>query len=352
MGTFPDSKRPNSQTDLMPERPTIIDVARQSGVSKSTVSRVLQGDAFVSKQSQLAVQQAIKHLGYEQNAVARSLRTERTWLVMLTVPDITNPFWASVSRGVQDCMEMAGYSVVLANSDWDVEREQNFLKTARRNRFDALLINPTVVTNHELLGTGVPSVILGMRSDIKDFDNVGSDTSGGTQLALSHLFELGHRRIGFIRGQHKSGRGLARQQAYEDFLQRHSLPYEASLVVEAPYELERGYQAAGRLLNQALPPSAIFAANDLLAIGAMHAAHERGLALPNDLSIIGMDDIPAAAMTFPGLTSVAKPPYEIGRQAATFLLERIEGSAPTKPRCVFMPCRLVVRGSTAKPKDG
>ncbi len=335
----------------MKQRPTIIDVARQSGVSKSTVSRVLQGDALVSKQSQTAVQQAIKHLGYEHNAVASSLRTERTWLVMLTLPDITNPFWATVSRGVQDRMEMAGYSVVLANSDWDLAREQNFLKTARRNRFDALLINPTVVTHHELYATGVPTVILGMRSDISGFDNVGSDTYGGTQLLLSHLYELGHRRIGFIRGQHKSGRGLARQQAYQDFLQQHNLPYETNLVVEAPYELERGYQAAGILLDQNLPPSAIFAANDLLAIGAMHAAHERGLTIPSDLSIIGMDDIDAAAMTLPGLTTIAKPKYEIGRQAASFLLERLDGSAQAEPRRVFMPCRLVIRGSTARPTE-
>ena len=333
----------------MSERPTIIDVARQAGVSKSTVSRVLQGDGPVSRQSQDAVWQAVAHLGYEQNTVASSLRTDRTWLVMLITPELTNPFWAAVARGVQDTIEAAGYSVVIANSEWDAGRERRFLKTARRNRFDALLINPTIVTNAELLATGVPTVLLGMRSDLQGFDNVGSDTYGGVQLALNHLYALGHRRIGFIRGQHKSGRGLARQQAYQDFLQQQSLPHDPELVVEAPYELERGYQAAGLLLGRSMPPTAIFAANDLLAIGAMHAAHERGFAIPSQLSIIGMDDIEAAAMTLPGLTTIAKPKAEIGRQAVTLLLERLAGHTPSQPRRVFLPCHLVVRGSTASP---
>jgi DNA-binding LacI/PurR family transcriptional regulator len=332
----------------MTQRPTIIDVAHQAGVSKSTVSRVLQGDALVSSRSQQAVRQAIAQLGYEHNAVASSLRTDRTWLVMLATPDITNPFWAMVARGAQDALETAGYSVVLANSDWDAERERLFLSTARRNRFDAILINPTAVSSQELLTTSAPAVILGMRSDLREFDSVGSDSYGGVQQALYHLYQLGHRRIGFIRGQHKSGRGLARQQAYQDFLHQHGLMIDPDLTVEAPYELEHGYQAACTLLHKAARPTAIFAANDILAIGAMHAAHELGLRLPGDLSIVGMDDIPAATMTLPGLTTVAKAKYETGQQAAAFLLERIAGST-APPRQVMLPCRLVVRGSTASP---
>lgn len=330
----------------MAQRPTIIDVARQAGVSKSTVSRVLQGDLLVSKRSQSAVRQAIADLGYEQNAVASSLRTERTWMVMLATPDITNPFWATVARGVQDRLEGAGYSVVFANSDWDGERERQFLATARRNRFDAILINPTEVSEAELLASGTSIIILGMRNDLHSFDTVGSDSYGGAQLALAHLYELDHRRIGFVHGQHKRGRGQSRQQAYQDFLQQHGLIYDPTLVVEVPYELERGYQAAQKLLELPNRPTAIFAANDILAIGAMHAAHEAGLALPHDLSIIGIDDIPAAAMTLPGLTTVAKPKYEIGRQAADFLLERLSATPPITARRCFLPCRLIVRGST------
>lgn len=333
----------------MAQRPTIIDVARHAGVSKSTVSRVLQGDAPVSQQSETRVWQAIAALGYEQNAVASSLRTDRTWMVMLVTPDITNPFWSAVARGVQDRLEAAGYSVVLANSDWDVARERQFLSTARRNRFDAVAINPTVVTSADLLATGVPTVLLGMRNDLHEFDNVGSDTYGGVQLALQHLYDLGHRRIGFIRGQHKSGRGLSRQQSYQDFLTRHRLRLDPTLIIEAPYELEAGYGATRQLLARKARPTAIFAANDLLAIGAMHAAHEAGLALPTDLSIIGMDDIAAAAMTLPGLNTIAKPKYEIGRQAAAFLLERLDQSTDAPARRLFMPCRLIIRGSTAAP---
>ena len=197
----------------MSQRPTIIDVARQAGVSKSTVSRVLQGDALVSLRSQNAVREAILQLGYEQNAVASSLRTERTWMVMLATPDITNPFWSTVARGAQDHLEAAGYSVVFANS--------------------------------------MPTVVLGMRNDLQHFDTVGSDSFGGVMLALDHLYALGHRRIGFIRGQHKSGRGQSRHQAYQTFLQQKGLLYDPALVAEVPYELERGYQAACRLLENA-----------------------------------------------------------------------------------------------------
>ncbi|MCS7038478.1 MAG: LacI family DNA-binding transcriptional regulator, partial [Anaerolineae bacterium] len=220
----------------MPDRPTILDVARLAGVSKSTVSRVLQGkDTPVSEKARAKVQQAIAALGYEHNAVASSLRTDRTCMMMLIIPDITNPFWPEVARGLQDTVEQAGYSVVFANSDWDPLREMDFLRMARRNRFDAIAINPTRVTNDELRTSGIPTVILGLRDDFPDFDMVGSDTHQGTLAALEHLYALGHRRIGVIHGL--SQRRLvssARRKGHEAFLRRTGLPFDPSLVVEVP----------------------------------------------------------------------------------------------------------------------
>jgi DNA-binding LacI/PurR family transcriptional regulator len=272
-------------------------------------------------------------------------------MIMLVTPDITNPFWAEIARGLQDTIELDGYSVVLANSDWDAAREQRFLSTARRNRFDAIAINPAGVSERELQNHGTPIVILGLRDDFSGLDMVGSDSYSGTRQALDYLYELGHRRIAFIRGKHRSGRGHARHRAYNDFLHHYGLPFDPSLVVEAPFDLAGGQSAAQTLLQRHDHPTAIFAANDVLAIGAMQTARQLGIEIPAALSVVGMDDIYAASTTIPPLTTAAKAKYEIGAWAARFLLDRINSTAPIAPRRQVIPCRLVVRGSTAPPRS-
>ncbi len=331
----------------MAQKPTIIEVAHAAGVSKSTVSRVLLGGAQVKETTRALVLHTIEQLGYERNDLASSLRTARTRLVMLATPDITNPFWPDVARGLQDTIEGDGYSMVLANSDWDGVREQRFLSTARRSRFDAIAINPAVVSERVLLAHGTPVVVLGIRDDFSSLDMVGSDSYGGTLQALEHLHALGHRRIAFIRGEHRSGRGQARQGAYNDFLQRVGLPFDPSLVVSAPFDLDGGQRAAYTLLQPVDRPTAIFAANDVLALGAMQTARQLGILIPNGLSIVGMDDIYAAATASPALTTVAKAKRVIGVWAARLLLDRIHATAPVAPRRQVVPCQLMVRGSTA-----
>lgn len=334
----------------MATRPTIIDVAKQAGVSKSTVSRVLQGDGvLVSPEAKDRVWQAVKALGYERNAVARSLRTDRTFMMMFVTPDITNPFWPEVARGVQDTVEPLGYSVVLANSDWDPAREAKFLRTVRLNRFDALIINPTAVSNDELAAQRIPTVILGLIAGYPDVDVVGSDSFGGTLQALNYLFELGHRRIGFIWGQNRPGQAETRLNAYLAFLQQHGLAHDERLMLETTFDAPSGHKAARRLLEAPHRPTAIFAANDVLAIAALQAAREAGLDVPRELSIIGMDDIYPAAMTTPPLTTMAKAKYQIGQRAAQFVLDRLENADLGSGRREAVPCRLVVRASTAPP---
>lgn len=335
----------------MPNRPTIIDVARHAGVSKSTVSRVLQGSsAAVKDETRQTVMDAIDAIGYEHNAIASSLRTDRTNMILLAIPDITNPFWPEVARGLQDAVEGAGYSVVFANSDWDPQREDAFLRMARRNRFDALAINPTGVSVKTLLASRMPTVIIGLRNDYPGFDMVGSDSYGGTLQALEHLYDLGHRRIGLIQGRQDRERGFARYNGYVEFSQNHGLNLDPALIVVRPFDLVGGRQAAQALLALEHPPTAIFAANDILAIGAMQAAHEAGLHIPRDLSIIGMDDIYSAATTMPALTTLAKAKYEIGRQAANFLLDRLDNRVPVAPRRQVISCQLIERGSTGPPR--
>ena len=185
----------------MQKNPTILDVARVAGVSKSTVSRVLQGgDVSVADGTRQQVQLAIESLGYAQNAVARGLRTSRTQMVMLLIPNIDNPFWPGVARGLQDAMNEAGYGVVFANSDWSHEQEQSLMAMVRRNRFDAIAVNPAHISPTELSSLAIPIVILGLRQQYAAFDMAGSDSYQGTRLALSYLYDLGHRRIGLIWG--------------------------------------------------------------------------------------------------------------------------------------------------------
>ena len=330
----------------MKRRPTIIDVAKQAGVSKTTVSRVVGQEAGkVREETRQRVLDAIEDMGYMHNAVASSLRTDRTNIIMLAIPDITNPFWPALARGVQDKMEAEGYAVVFANSDWDDHREKMFLEMARRNRFDAILINPVRVNNDDLLDTHIPTVLIGSHTDFPDFDSVGSDSYGAMQIALIHLYDLGHRRIGLIRGRQVRPRHT-RLRGYQDFLTSKGLPLDDSLIVQAPFDEEGGRKAFKQLLALPERPTAVLAANDILAIGALQAAHEANIAVPDELSIIGIDDIYAAATTTPPLTTIAKPKYEIGQQAAAYLLDHLQERPCSQPRRTLFACTLQERHST------
>lgn len=333
----------------MPRRPTIIDVARLANVSKATVARVVNGYHGVRDETRQRVLDAIDQLGYEHNAVAGSLRNNRTMTVALCIPDITNPFWPEIARGVQDTLEQHRYAVVTVNSDWSITRERNYLRLVRRHRFDGAIINPTGVSNDELVALDVPVVVLGSAENYPDCDAVGSNTESGAQAALDYLYDLGHRRIGLIAGQSARRTFHTRQHMFIEFHARKHLPLDKTLIIESAFSDQAGYNAMCELLGRDNPPTAVFAANDILAIGALKAAQALDWRVPEDISIVGMDDIYAAAITSPALTTVSKPKYEIGVQAAQFLLERMTQDDTPEPRQRKLPCALTVRGSAAAP---
>ncbi len=309
----------------MKARPTIIDVAQLAGVSKTTVSRVVNGD--IRKVSQATIDKvkwAIEHLGYEQNTVASSLRTDKTNIVMLSIPDINNPFWPEVARGIQDFMELQGYVVVFANNDWDPQREIKFLRMARRGRFDGILINPIQVPEKELLSARIPTVIIGNRDGYTNLDNVSSDSYSAVQTAMEHLTGLGHGRIGFLSGISHVSTARSRLSAYRDFLNENNLEKEAELIAYVLYSHEGGMSGMAQLLDLPNPPTAVLASNDVIALGAMHLARERGCRIPDDISIMGIDGIYAASTTLPPLTTIEKQKYELGNQAARLLISRIK----------------------------
>lgn len=330
-------------------RPTIIDVARLADVSKTTVGRVISGEGdLVKEETRQRVLDAIAELGYERNVIASSMRTDQTFMVALSIPDIMNPFWPEVARGVQDACEAQGYTVALLNSDWDARRENSHLQTVRRNRFDGIILNPITISNKALKAFGTPVVLLGSGDTYPDFDSVGSDSEAAVNAALDHLYALGHRRIGLIVGISQRKRKDIRHACYVDFSQRRGLPLEPELIARCAYSQQGGGEAVRALLALPQPPTAICAGNDLLAIGALLGAQEAGWRVPEDLSIVGIDDIYPAQTTSPPLTTVAKPKYDIGIEAAKFLLARIKGEALASVRKLRLAGHLQVRASTGE----
>ena len=330
--------------------PTIEEVASKANVSEATVSRVMRGQPnHIRDETRSRVLQAAHELGYSPNLAAAALRTNRTYTVTLIIPDITNPIWPEVARGVQHNARPQGYSVVLANTDWDEASEVEYVAMARRARMDGILINPARVTNEELLRTGIPAVILGAHSNFPDFDVVGVDTEKGTADAIRYLHSLGHRRIALIVAPLHLNSAKKRKRGYLKGLKACNLPERAELSVEAPYTRAGGGAALQKLWALPKRPTAIFASNDQQAIGALTWAQDNGIRVPDELSIIGLDDIDAASVTHPPLTTLRRSQREYGATAMQFLLERIEGHSPTQPRRKLYPCELIVRGTTAPP---
>lgn len=333
----------------MKKRPTIIDVAKHAGVSKTTVSRVVRGEeGRVAEETREKVFESIDELGYIHNALARGMRTNRTFTIALIIPDITNPFWPEVARGVQDALDDEGYTVLMGNSDWDLKREQNLLNTARRNLVDGVLINPTSVTNQDLLALQIPTVIFGLGSEYPDFDMIGSDSQSGSELGLEHLYQLGHCRIGLINGLSRRSSRSSRLDAYYNFHREKGLELEIELIINVPYGQEYGYRGMMQLLALPEPPTAVFAGNDILAIGALQAIYQSGLKVPDDVSLLGMDDIYPVSVTMPPLTTVAKQKYKTGRKAVDLLINRINHGSDTAIKRIALPCQLQCRGSTAR----
>ncbi len=330
----------------MSKRPTIIDIARAAGVSKSTVSRVISGNGkHVSDENRQRVLAAVETLGYIRDSVASGMRTQRTNTIMLVIPDITNPFWPEVARGVQDVMMKAEIAVVLANSDWNADQEARFTETLISNRLDGLIINPIFVTQQDLHACSVPTVILGSRP-YGQFDRVGSDSRACVRMALSHLISLGHRRIGLILGQREGNYRRTWLQMGLEILQEAQLLPTDEYIFTVPFRQQAGKSAMTQLMVLPQPPTAVFCQNDLLAIGAIEAARNLNIDVPEQVSIIGIDDIFAASTTMPALTTIAKQKYVIGVKAANMLLERLQADEQPPARQILLPGELQVRKST------
>jgi DNA-binding LacI/PurR family transcriptional regulator len=334
---------------------TMRDVARAANVSQSTVSRVLNaGDASttsvpISAETTQRVLATARALGYQPNMHARSLRGQKTQMIAMMVADISNPYYHVMVRKVQDVARRNGYDMLIANSDHDAETERHFLEGIIRRPVDGVILTPYHLSSENVEAfvnrTGVRVVLIGQHISPPGVDRVYADDRRGTYEAVRWLIrERGHSKIALIgvEGTHPSAR---RKEGFLQAMREGGLSVPGEYLENGAFTVESGEAACVRLLALPERPSAIFACNDLMALGCVSAAQRAGLRIPEDLAVVGFDNIPEAARSSPPLTTVAQFPAEMGEHLATALFERIDG-AELESRSIQVPCKLIVRGST------
>lgn len=328
---------------------TIKHVAARAGVSFTTVSHVLNGTRRVSDAARQRVEHAIAEMGYSPSAIARALKTSETHVLGVLVPNITNPFFAELTRGIEDCCRQTRYSVFLCNSDDDPERQGRYLQTLLERRVDGLLLaaaaGEAAALADRLESARVPTVVVERSIAGLTADVVRVDHQAGAKLAVSHLLGLGHRAIACLSGPSRFAVSQGRVAGWREAMVEAGIGIDPAWLQEGEFSAADGHALTRRLLQRPSGITAIFASNDLLAIGALRAAAEMGIAVPSQLSVIGFDGIDLGAYVWPTLTTVGHPIRALGETAASVLIERI-ASRPTGRREVVLPAQLLLREST------
>jgi len=332
-------------------RPTLRDVATAAGVHPATASRALNDAtrSLVRPATVARVREVAASLGYQVNPIARSLKTSRSETVGVLVPDLTNPLFPPIVRGIEDTLSDSGYTVLTANTDNDPARTSSNFAAMQARQVDGFIVATALLEDpflHDAAARGVPMVMVNRQTEHLDVSMVAGDDATGIERTVDHLVELGHRDIAHIAGPLQVSTGAVRLRAFRAAMQRHGLRDDRIVEAEA-YSEAAGRTALLQLLGSDRP-TAISAGNDLLALGCYDGLAEAGLSCPGDMSVVGFNDMPFISRLQPPLTSVRVPQYELGVEAARLLLDRLTGRTVT-PRVVLLPVRLVVRGSTAPP---
>lgn len=327
------------------------DVARLAGVSRATVSYVINnGPRPVSPQTRAKVIEAIRQLNYQPNAVARNLRLQRTSTLGLIVPDTHNPYFSEVARGIEAVAFERGYTVVICHSSAQLERELQYVDMLLAQRVAGVIWIPGTADfapYKKLKENNVKTVVIDRIIPDESITAVMADNFHGGYLATEHLIQLGHERIGYIGRSNDLSHSRQRFEGYQAALQAHNIRFEEGYVVQGGYVLDDGRRAVRQLLSLERPPTALFAYNDMMAIGALRALHEAGLRVPEDFSVVGFDDIAQAEFTCPALTTVHLPKSEMGERGAHLLISLIEKQKPAKSLTSPLQVQLIVRESTA-----
>jgi LacI family transcriptional regulator len=330
---------------------TIGDVAQRAGVSKVTVSRVLNGAANVNALTRERVELAISDLHFLPNLAARSLRSRQTQTIALVVPDITNIFWTTVARGVEDQAQKKGYSVLLGNTDENPEKQRSYLRAVMQQRVDGLIIAP-YNRDGELMrplhDQNISTVVIDRRLDGWKSDSVRGDSAGGACALVEHLISLGCKRIAMISGPRGASTAEDRAAGYFLALRKAGIPFDLKLLRWGEFKAAWGEQAAAELYAEGLNPEAIFAANNQIALGVWEYLLKRGLRVPQDVALVCFDEMADASRLFQFFTVAAQPAYEIGTTAADLLFERILGDREKPVQELGLPGRLILRSSCGR----
>ena len=330
------------------------DVARLSGVSLGTVSNVLNGNPAVSAENRGKVLDAINKLNYTPNFAARALKTNKSKTIGLVIPDINNPFYPEFARGAEDAAQACGYALFLCNSDRNIEKERGYITALSEKMVDGIILFKThlPVNELEVLCSSMKVVLADYgRNSRLNCGIIKIDDYKGVYSAFEYLWQKKHRRIAMIAGRLDSQSAKDRVRSYRDFIAARKIKIPPEFIQAGNYDRQSGYDCAAALLEIKNPPTSIFAANDLMALGAIQAAGEIGFKTPRDISIIGFDDIEMAAFSVPALTTVRQPKYEMGQYSTQALIRRIENpdSGIGKQTIKILETQLMERQSAGLP---
>lgn len=331
--------------------PTIRDVAKLAGVAPITVSRVVNDSDYVSQKTRERVEAAIEKLGYVPNMLGPSLRFKQTMTLAMVITDITNPFWTTVARGVEDIAQANGYSTILCNTDESEEKQEQYLQMLLRRRIDGILLVPassSPVPIRLIQRQGIPVVVLDRQIPDVDVDIVRADSETGAYKLTQHLLSLGHRRITMLAGPKSTSTAVDRVNGFCRAMNEAGLDICDVQVLWGTFTQESGYTMAGEALSKIPRPTAIFAANNFVAIGAMQAIREQGLRVPEDVALVTVDDIPLAFAVNPFLTVATQPAREMGQQATRLLLDIIKKEADHRYQHIVLPTEMIIRTSSGE----
>lgn len=326
---------------------TIKDIADRTGVSYATVSRTLNNRSGVNPHTRDKILTAARELGYQPNLHARSLKTNQTFTLALIVPDISNPFFSDIALAVNDYAYKRGYTTILCSTNWDSQIEQAQLHQLREQRVDGIIYKPAGQILDTFTDLQIPTIIIScLSNDHCSFIEV--DNHKGGYMAALHLIECGYKRIAFIGGKRESSSNLSRLTGLVDGLTQNGSAADDDLIKFGPFTIESGYQLTQQVMEQPNPPDGIFCGNDLIALGAFQYLGEHSIRVPQDVGLIGFDDVYLASLPQIQMTTIAQPRHQMGSLAAELLLKHIENPQNPDISRILLEPQLIIRKSTRK----
>jgi LacI family transcriptional regulator len=317
-----------------------------------TVSRVINNSGYVSEETRAKVETAVAELGYVPNMLGPSLRFKQTNTLALVLTDITNPFWTTIARGAEDAAHEKGYSVILCNTDESADKQNQYLTMLLRRRIDGILLAPTCSSAKSvrlIQKQGISIVVLDRLVPVDNVDIVRGDSTGGAYKITKHLLDLGHRNITIITGPHDVSTSYERVAGFSQALQDAGQELDDKNVIWGEFSQESGHKLTRKVLQNQPKPTAIFAGNNFIAVGALRALREAKIQVPKEISLVAFDDLPDTLSAQPFITNVAQPTYEMGYKAAQILISRMTGSSPGTFQRVLLPTELIIRQSSGPP---